>query len=1000
FANNAQVHGATLTQDRFGVANRAFWFDGVQSWLTVPNAPQLQSATTSVSFWVRVDELPAQGEVFLLSHGGWQERWKISLPSHGKPVWTTNHVGGISDMDSGADNELVVGEWTHLVMVHDGTKDYIYINGQEKAQKDVAGDLNPTTYPFGIGYNPIDGGNYFKGALDEVEIWDGALDAAQVAGLYTTQHTPPVFVNGIVADYAFNGNAFDASTFGNHAKTNDVTYVPDQFGYGRSAASFNGTSSEVTAANSAQLNGPATSVAFWINARTLPGNGETFIASFGGWQQRWKISLPAHGKMVWTTNHTNGISDMDAGGTHELVPGQWVHAVFVHDGAKDYIYINGLEVAQKDVVGDLNPTEYPLGIGYNPVDGGNYFDGTIDQFQIYNYALTQQNIADLYIAQSNGGVDPNDILVASFPFAGDFADKSQFKNDAISNGATFTTDRFGYANNAIHLNDSSGVTALNSRAYNTPWATVSFWVNLDELPANGEVYLLSLGGWQERFKISLPSHGKPVWTTNHVGGISDMDSGDPTTALVPGTWTHVLFTHGMVNDEIYINGVLANSKAVGGALNSTTHDLGIGYNAVDGGNYMKGSIDEVQLYNHPFSAFEAQNLFNEQNTPPVFTSNIVADYKLDGNAKDASDYKNHGTVKDAYAGKNQFGQANHAMEFNGVDSEIEAANSAQLNSPLTSVSFWVNVNNLPGNGEAYLISFGGWQERYKISLPAHGKPVWTTNHVGGISDMDSGAGHELVPGEWTHLVFVHDGVKDIIYMDGVQVAEKDVPGILNNTTHDLGIGYNAVDGGNWFDGSLDEILIFNTALTAQEVMDLYDAQSADPGITDVTAPSAPLDLTANVEFTHVDLSWLPSMDMESGVAGYNVYVYGEVELTTTDLVASFSGLSPLTSYEFGVSAVDSAGNESTVTTLTVVTGPDPNPDTEAPSAPSNLHITAGSNSVVFSWDASTDNTLVTGYVVSVDGTIADTVYSPTTSLFIGGLDPSTLYTFEVYAYDP
>ena len=74
--------------------------------------------------WVKVNELPISGEVFLLSNGGWQERWKISLPSHGKPVFTT-HSGGAccSDMDSGDTNELVVGEWRHVVMVHDGTKD-------------------------------------------------------------------------------------------------------------------------------------------------------------------------------------------------------------------------------------------------------------------------------------------------------------------------------------------------------------------------------------------------------------------------------------------------------------------------------------------------------------------------------------------------------------------------------------------------------------------------------------------------------------------------------------------------------------------------------------------------------------------------------------------------------------------------------------------------------------------------------------------------------------
>ncbi|HJW31005.1 MAG TPA: LamG domain-containing protein, partial [Saprospiraceae bacterium] len=858
-ANHAAVHGALWTQDRFGVANHAFAFDGVQSYLTAPNSSHLQTPATSVSFWVRVDELPAQGEVFLLSNGGWQERWKISLPSHGKPVWTTNHTNGISDMDSGT--PLVVGQWTHLVMVHDGTNDLIYINGAMVATKAVVGDLNATTQPLGIGFDPIGGGLYFKGAMDEVRIYDGALDANQVLALYTAQSASPVFAPGVVANYSFSGNLTDNSSFANNAKGEDVTFVPDHFGFGRKAIQFNGTTSEVEASNSAQLNGPATTVAFWINARTLPGNGESYVASFGGWQQRWKISLPSHGKLVWTTNHTNGISDMDAGGGHELVPNQWAHMVFVHDGTNDLIYMNGVLVAQKGVVGDLNSTTYPLGLGYNPVDGGNYFDGSLDEFTVYNYALSAQEVTDLFIAKATNPADPNDILLLNLPFAGDFTDQSQYKNDALPKGATFVKDRFGYANNAVHLDGTASLDVLNSSAYNTPWATVSFWVNMDELPGNGEVYLFSFGGWQQRYKISLPSHGKPVWTTNGANGISDMDSGTP---ISPGTWTHIVFVHGTVNDEIYINGNPVNSKAVGGALNSTLYPMGIGYNAVDGGNNMIGSIDEVRVYNHPLSAFEVTNLFNEQNTPPVIVGDVVADYKLDGNAKDDSGYHNHGTIDGATSGKNQFGQANHAMVFDG-DAEVEAGNSAQLNSPLTSVAFWVNVNNLPGNGESYLLSFGGWQERWKISLPSHGKPVWTTNHTNGISDMDSGT--PLVPGTWTHLVFVHDGVKDKIYMNGALAAQKDVVGLLNSTSKPLGIGYNIIDGGSYFDGSLDNILIYNVALSDQEVFDLYTAQSTPPVITDVMPPSSPLGLAADVAFTNVDLSWDPSMDDDSGVAG-------------------------------------------------------------------------------------------------------------------------------------
>ncbi|MDQ3016808.1 MAG: LamG domain-containing protein, partial [Bacteroidota bacterium] len=179
YQNHASVHGATLTQDRFGVANHAFLFDGEMSSITAPNAVQLESPAVTVSFWVRVDELPDQGEVYLLSHGGWQERWKISLPSHGKPVWTTNHENGISDMDSGDANFLQVGVWTHVVMVHDGAKDIIYFDGGLVAEKAVVGNLNNTSFPLGIGYNPIERNLFFKGALDEVAIYNGALSATE-----------------------------------------------------------------------------------------------------------------------------------------------------------------------------------------------------------------------------------------------------------------------------------------------------------------------------------------------------------------------------------------------------------------------------------------------------------------------------------------------------------------------------------------------------------------------------------------------------------------------------------------------------------------------------------------------------------------------------------------------------------------------------------------------------------------------------------------------------
>ena len=97
YANHGSVNGASLVADRFGFANSALSFDGKQGGVTVSNAAHLQSASTTISFWVNVRTLPAQGEAYILSHGGWQERWKISLPAHGKPVFTTHAASCCSD---------------------------------------------------------------------------------------------------------------------------------------------------------------------------------------------------------------------------------------------------------------------------------------------------------------------------------------------------------------------------------------------------------------------------------------------------------------------------------------------------------------------------------------------------------------------------------------------------------------------------------------------------------------------------------------------------------------------------------------------------------------------------------------------------------------------------------------------------------------------------------------------------------------------------------------
>jgi len=992
FSNHASVNGASLATDRFGWAKSAFSFDGKQGAITAKSAAQLQSASTTISFWVNVRSLPAQGEVYLLSHGGWQSRWKISLPAHGKPVFTTNAGSCCNDMDSGDDHKLLVNEWRHVVVTHDGISDKMYMNGVKVNEKAYAGALSQTIYPLGIGYDPIDKGNYFDGMLDDVMIFNTALTDAEIGALYTEQSTAPVIASGIVASYHFDEFGKDGSGYNNTATVHDAEYTSDRFGFGKSAVLFNGTSSEITAPNASYVNSDYSTVSLWVKVNTLPANGEVFILSNGGWQERLKISLPSHGKPVFTTNYSGGISDMDSGDGNDLKPGQWTHLVMVHDGTKNKIFLNGVLKAEKAVTGTLNDTSMPLGIGYNVIDGGNWFDGVLDDVEIYNFALTDQAVASLYSAQALFPGISGD-LVADYSLNGNGRDDSQYSNDAVLDEDAFaTSNRHGWAGNALH----GAALANNSFALQSDYTTISFWVNPTALPASGEVYLLSNGGWQERWKISLPSHGKPVFTTHANACCSDMDSGDGN-ALMVGKWTHVAMVHDGTNDQIYIDGTLANQKLTSGPLNKTKYPLGIGYDPIDNGSFFEGSIDDLLIFSKALNAADIEALYDLQKTEPVVSSELVADYTFDNTRNDNTEYKNN-AYGNALSTKDRFGKTNRAVVFDGKSTYLEAANSPQLASDFTSISFWAKVNALPASGEVYMLSHGGWQERWKISLPSHGKPVFTTHATSCCNDMDSGDGNDLKVGEWTHVVMTHDGSTDRIYMNGAQVNEKSYSGALNTTSHPFGIGYDPIDKGNYFDGALDEVQIYNRALTAQEVLGLYVLQSIPPVESDDENPCAPLDLTASVNFTNVELFWSLATDNVE-VTGYNVYQDGLLLATVEDLTVYISNLTPLTTFVFGVSALDAASNESLITTLSVTSGQDETPDTTPPTKPGDLRGNVGANSILLSWNASVDDRKLEGYVVLVDGVFFDSLPESAVSVFVGGLDTETAYTFEIYAFD-
>ena len=173
-----------------------------------------------------------------------------------------------------------------------------------------------------------------------------------------------------------------------------------------------------------------------------------------------------------------------------------------------------------------------------------------------------------------------------------------------------------------------------------------------------------------------------------------------------------------------------------------------------------------------------------------------------------------------------------------------------------------------------------------------------------------------------------------------------------------------------------------------------------PGV-DSQAPSAPTGLAATAwTATSVTLGWSASTD-NVGVAGYDIYRGDQLVTSVPSTSTSYTvtGLTASTTYAFTVKARDAAGNRSAPTTISAATQAEVvGPDTQAPTAPGALTVTAKTaTTVALSWSPSTDDSGTVAYDVSVGSTVASSTSA--TSATVTGLTAGTSYTLSVRARD-
>lgn len=175
-ALHGMVSGAKLTEDSLGQSSSAYFFDGINDHIRVINQPVLNFTKGITLTCFAEPQMIGDKERFMISHGSWQNRWKLSITPERKVRWTLKNASGqVKDLDS--ETVLVENANTyHIAASYDGRFMILYINGRPESFASFSGDIHTSPVDMEIGQIlPDDVGYSYRGILDEIKIYDYAL---------------------------------------------------------------------------------------------------------------------------------------------------------------------------------------------------------------------------------------------------------------------------------------------------------------------------------------------------------------------------------------------------------------------------------------------------------------------------------------------------------------------------------------------------------------------------------------------------------------------------------------------------------------------------------------------------------------------------------------------------------------------------------------------------------------------------------------------------------
>ena len=327
-------------------------------------------------------------------------------------------------------------------------------------------------------------------------------------------------------------------------------------------------------------------------------------------------------------------------------------------------------------------------------------------------------------------------------------------------------------------------------------------------------------------KIYIENNGSnPGVIAIDLGGNAFSSNG----SLRDDEWFHIVGTNNGSSNLLYLNGEYnAASAAPSYAVKGSTLSIGA---EPGGGSGFIGGISKTRIYNKALSATEIkQNYFGG----PIVTDGLV--FNID--ASNLVSYENGSTSTYSLTGSLNGTLTNGVgylpgnggtFDFDGTNDYILVSNgysTVMQGNDYWTVSVWVNADSF--GSSPVLISPGSGQLAYfDLFLELNSSNIWMAAG-GGSTQNYIQATPSLSTNTWYHVTWVKDGATTgYIYLDGKQLNTSVIGtglGSMPNTAANFSLGSFKQSGGYYLNGKMPSILMYDRALTAEEIGQNYAAQ--------------------------------------------------------------------------------------------------------------------------------------------------------------------------------